>query len=486
MFSLMLLVVVGCGSNNKAQTIDAPQVMEIVAQEAVSDTLFERGEWENEEWWLLFGDCQLTEFIKTTFARNPTLKIAQANIELASSRAMRVRSFLFPTIKLGADISRQKFSETGVIPFTQRELPPGTAPLALTGGSNLIPVYFTQYETEMTLVYNFDLWKKNRNSLKAAIGEVGAKVADEAFTRLQLGIAVARVYFQLQTDYKRQEIAQERIANKKRFLDLVQNKITENLESISRSYDLETNLSATKQLLLQIQGEIEINEYKLKAYLAGDFSEEIFDTKVIEHPLPTIPLPLELPLHLVAHRPDIMAQLWLIESAGKRIEIAEAGFYPDFNLSAFFGLQTIHLHELFKWPSSNFNVDPAVSLPIFDGGRLIANLEESEINYDLAIFQYNNLVLTAAQEVLEGIATMRNLELSLQEYKNQTTYQSEIFELTKLRVENSLGSDLDYLEREDRLLTAYDQEVSAKGNMIQATLSLIKALGGGYNPCDEE
>ena len=111
-------------------------------------------------------------------------------------------------------------------------------------------------------------------------------------------------------------------------------------------------------------------------------------------------MPHNLPLHLISQRADIAAQIKLIQSAGDLIKVAEAGFYPDFNLNAFFGFQTIHFAQLFKWDSTFFNVDPAMTLPIFDGGRLIADLRKSEIDYNGAILQYNQLVIDAASEVL--------------------------------------------------------------------------------------
>ena len=196
-----------------------------------------------------------------------------------------------------------------------------------------------------------------------------------------------------------------------------------------------------------------------------------------------MPLPKDLPVHLLAYRPDITAQLWLIESAGKLIEVAKAGFYPDFNLTAIFGYQTIHLSKLFIYPSTYYNVDPAFTLPIFDGGRLLANLRGSEINYDLAILQYNELVINAVRDVLDGIAVLKNSYEQYQEFKNRRSQLEQIFNLTKLRVENNLNSNLDYLSSEQNMLVARDQEVVALGNTIQAALTLIKAVGGGYDAC---
>ena len=262
----------------------------------------------------------------------------------------------------------------------------GFAPLAATGGVNAIPVYFTQYETELILNYNFDIWGKNRNMWLSALSEMYASAADEAFSRLMLSTSVAQVYMRLQTEYREKEIANALVENKLNYLDYSQKRLQNNLESAISINSAEASLAQARQLLQRIEATILVDEYQLKTYLAGNFEEEIVNSSIAERELPAVPLPQEIPLRLISRRPDIAAQIWLIESAGRQIEVAKAGFYPDFNLFALFGCRTIHLNKLFQWRSSDFNVDPAFTLPIFEGGRLVANWRGSEVNYNLAIF----------------------------------------------------------------------------------------------------
>ncbi len=488
--AILLAAACSCSSGPRAQPIEPPgRVLESATQLAGSDALIELTEYVPDSWWTLFNDCQLSEFIETAFARNPSLQASEAKVLQATYNADRMRSTLYPTLGWGGDVSRQKLSETGLIPFGSANAlsaTPGGSSLPLPPITNFIPVYFTQTETELALKYDFDIWGKNRHTLRAALGEVQANIADDAFSHLQLGMAVAQVYFQLQIGYKRQEIAQALVDNKASYLEIVQKRLNGNLNNIQTINAAQVNVTAVKQKLLEIQGDIAVNEYQLKAYLAGDFDEQIVDAKVALQPLPKVLLPCDLPLRLIARRPDIIAQLWMIESADRHIEVAKAGFYPDVNLTAFLGFQTIHLHELFWGRSKFFNVDPAFSLPIFEGGRLIANLRGSEVSYDAAIFQYNNLVINAAKEVLDGIAVLRIREQQLNETKKMTGYQQELFDISKLRVQFNLNSDLDYLTSEENMLMALDQQVVAQGRTIQAMLSLIKALGGGYDVCNIE
>lgn len=484
--ALSSLAVSACYSPyDLAQPIDMPEnAIESAVNETAENPLFEADGSLSQDWWSIFNDDQLTDFIETALEQNPTFQAAEAQIFSAMYQADKLRASLYPYIAWAADVQRQKLTKTGVFP-TSTPLTPvaggiSPAPIPPQG----IPFYFTQYETALDFKYDFDLWGKKRNALRAAIGEMKAKMAEEAFSRLALSISVAQAYFQLQIDYERLKIAEALAQNREKFSNLTEVRVQGNLESNIPHQTARTNVANAKQLLLQIQANAIIHENQLKAYLAGNFEDEIHEIHITEKSLPKIPLPRSLPLHLLSNRPDIMAQIWLIGSAGRRIQVAKAGFYPDINLMGYGGFQTIHLKKLFEARSGYGNLEMALTLPIFDGGFLEANLKESEVNYDLAIYQYNQLVLTAAKEVLNGISLLQNAKQQFDEYKSGANYQNEIFRLTKLRIKNNLNSTLDYLRSEQESLLAQEQEIIAFGNLLDAQLQLIKALGGGYD-CDE-
>lgn len=485
LFVLLLLVcsVTGCRSGPRAQSIDLPScAIQTAIEDVDDDAVFETSEyteWLPETWWMMFNDPQLCALIDTALVKNPTLQAAEANIFAAVAQAEKMRANLCPTVTWSADVSREKLSETGLIPFKTQEtsigVPPPVAPTNLG-----VPVYFTQYETSAMLTYDFDLWKKNRNTLYAALGQVQASLADRAFSELQLAIAVCRNYFNLQTNYQRLDIANALVANKQEYLKLTQQRVEYHIDNLQSVYNAEDNLSIAQHHLMEIKNNVAINEHQLQAYLANDFEDTFENIEIHSQPLPTVPLPKDLPLHLLAHRPDIISQLWLIESAGRRIEVAKAGFYPDLNITALIGYQTIKLHELFNHKSLEYNVDPAISLPIFDGGYLKANLRNTEVNYDLAIFEYNQRILNAVQEVLDGISILHNTYQQLQEQKKQTAYQDNLYKLSQQLVANNLASKLDDLTSESEKLMALDHETAALNNTLQAILSLVKAIGGGY------
>jgi len=470
---------------------ETPQVaLEQAVQDVIHEPFIAYGQEFPRDWWTIFDDPQLSDYIKTLEEQNPTLQYAEAKISFAMAKAMQARSLLFPTLILGGDASRQKFSETALIQFDKYEAPGTTgvnqALRAQTGGVGGTPVYFTQYETEFNLNYDFDFWGKNRNVLAAAIGEVNAQIADLAFTRLTLGIELARAYYRLQIDLERRKIINALVQNQSRIVGFTQELEKQHLGDLIGVLNAETELDGIKQTLLEVEADIIVQETLLKSLLSGSFEEEIADIEVVQRPLPVIPVPQDLSVSLIAARPDVSAQLWLIQSAGRQIDIARAGFYPNFSLNALFGFQTIHLQDFFKWPSSFYNVDPAFTLPIFDGGRLMANLRGSEVNYNLAILRYNELVINAVREALQSlkILTVDNakLEVAIQTEERQNT----LLALTEERFQNHLDAEPDLLRCEKKLLWIQDQKCLLLGNNIQSMLALVKALGGGYHSCIAE
>jgi len=484
-FSLLLLFTVFTGCYTRQASEDFKELPAVVLQKEVdesnNDPLFEMTEWIPENWWVIFDDEQLNGFIETTLVNNPTLQSAKTKILLALTTADKVRSALYPTITWNADLQREKLSETGVLPVSGTGSVSSSALLPQAPVAPGIPVYFTQYETALNILYDFDLWGKNRNTLRAALGEVQSAIADEAFTRLSLSLAVAEVYFQLQADYEQLRILREIHENREQYFELVKKRVQYNLDDNLIFYAALNNLIAAKQALLVTEANIAVGENQLRAYLAGDFQEEICDIHIDQKTLPKVPLPVALPLHLISHRPDIISKLWLIESACYKIKVAIAGYYPDINLMAFGGFQTIHIQKWFEAKSTYGDIQLATSLPIFTGGLLTANLRSSEVNYDLQVLDYNQLIIDAVKQVLNGIVVLKNNNNQLELFKHEAKDQQEIFRLTNLRIEHNIGSNLDYLNSENEFLLIKQQEVIALKNTLQSILELIKALGGGYD-----
>lgn len=434
------------------------------------------GESLPEAWWELFGDEQLTAFVEQALSCHPTVQAAQARIEAAQAVADQARALLFPTITETTSAIYNQLSQTALV--ISNSAPPGS-PLIGPG----IPFYFVLYSTAFNLNYDLDLWCKNRNSWWAALDQTSAKVADEAMVRLSLGVSVADTYLQLQILYDRRDIATAVVANRQRNVEYIQNRFGQNLENAMALEIAESDLATVQRALLAIDQAIALQEHQLQAYLADGFEVPIAKVSLVRRPIPRVPLPCDLPLHLLSRRPDITAQLWLLESARRQIHVAVAGFYPDFSITGLWGYQTIHAHKWFNPISMYSDIGPAFTLPIFQGGQLRANLRGREVDYDLAIIQYNQLILDAVQETLDGITLVTNSAEQLQKQADIAERQQRNYELSQLRLAHHLDAGVDTVPTELSMLQARDQELGALATNVRAILTLIKALGGGYDLC---
>lgn len=493
LFLFIFLILSGCAVDYCAYPRSLPSAaIENALENSSENIAYSCSDGLSETWWEIFQDAALASLIETAIENNPTLQAAVTQIQIARARSEAVGSALYPFVDLTADTTRQKLSKTGLIPGT----PSAASTQAQNGTSfpippgGLIPFYFTETEAALNFSYDLDLWGKNRNALAAAIGETQAKIADAAWAQLILSLSVAESYFKYQIDSARKRLAEAMVKNREEYLNLIQGRVKNNLDNELTLNSVEITVTDARTHLIQMKRDQEIHAIQLKAYLAGNFDEEIETVCFEQTILPPVPVPLCLPLHLISHRPDLISKLWQIESAGKEIDIAKAGFYPDVNLMGFAGYQTIHIEDWFKWESGYGAVGPALTLPIFEGGLLEAKLHGSVANYDLAILQYNAAVVNAAKETLESLTLINRSQEALKEAVRHSGVQKRSYVIRQQRLANGIDTRMDTLNSEMAYLSAKDREIVTKENVYLATLSLIKAIGGGYeNPlweCEDE
>lgn len=452
------------------------EALETAIEKASAYTPFDPTDTLPCDWWVIFNDPQLSGYIEQALACSPTSQAAHMRILSAAYRANAIRAGLYPYLNEMTSSQYNVLSKTALVPTNT---PSPNQPIIGPG----IPFEFTLDSSALNLTWDLDLWDKIRNRVRAACGEVQANIADEAFTRLNLSIAVADVYFKLQILNQRREIAQNRVKNRFELLNLIKKRVFANLEGTISQERAEIDLNAAERDLLIVQGQVEVLQHQLQVYLADSFQIPIEPVVQTAEGLPRVPLPCDLPLHLLSRRPDIASQLWLIYSAGRQIEVAQAGFYPDVNLTGLAGFQTIHLEQWFNANSFYAAVGPAVTLPIFTGGLLTATLSKSEVDYDLAILEYNSLVLKAAQDALDGITLVKTTSDILMRHEADVKHQDKIVHLMQRKQHSNLASSFDVLTTQQVALEVQDAELIALGDNLHAILGLVKAMGGGYETC---
>lgn len=454
----------------------SPQRLEVPAwsipagavEEASSDTsAIAPGEWPEEAWWREFNDPQLEELITQGLTQNPRIDIADTQALIALSEAGITRSRLYPHLSFEGDITRYRYSKNGIF---------GTVPAAAD-----FPFSNTQYEFSLNFAYEIDWWGKQRDALRAALGEVQARCAETAQARLLLSASIARTYYLLQMQMARAAIAEERVKNYAQRLELIKFRAEQNVDALLAVNTSRSDYHEAVEVLRYLEQNIDLEKNALSALLAGGFNENIQPVDFTSQPLCAFEMPSRIELDLLARRPDIVAQMWRVQSAINFVDVARKQFYPNLNILGLVGMQTLHANTWLKNESKYGQGGPAIHLPLFEGGALLLNLEVRKDEYAIAVYQYENTLINALKEVLDGIAVFkkqaqRNQELEQVAQSNQLNWS-----LTQERQEHNISSELDVLRAQDGWLLSLDSLIQGRTSSLIARINLINALGGGYD-----
>jgi NodT family efflux transporter outer membrane factor (OMF) lipoprotein len=438
------------------------------AQTPGTDGALVPGDWPREDWWTMFGDTRLDALMQQALAGSPNLRAAEARVRSARALADSARTSLYPTIDLNASANRERFSANDIYP------PP-------FAGS-----WVNQGRTTLDFNYEFDFWGKHRNELAAALGGARATAADAAQAKLVLAAAVAKSYFQLQSDLASLAVASDTLAEREGLRELNRVRTSRGLEVAIAVRQSDQQVATSRVDLSAAEAAIQVDRHQLSALLGLGPDAELDIQPVLHTYDEALSIPANLPADLLARRPDIAAQRFRLEAAAAQIGAAKADFFPNVNLTAFIGFGATALNglNLFTGASGIAGVGPALHLPIFDAGRLRAGLRGRYGDYDAAVEQYNQTLLDALRQVADQIAGVRAV-------KQQLTYQAvalaaadDTHRLTLDRYRAGLSSYLDVLVNEERLLAERTNQVRLKGRNLALAVEMIRALGGGYRVTD--
>jgi NodT family efflux transporter outer membrane factor (OMF) lipoprotein len=238
-------------------------------------------------------------------------------------------------------------------------------------------------------------------------------------------------------------------------------------------------LPEARQQIEQIDEQITLTRHALAALTAQ--APQALDTLVVAPGSAKLPtLPTALPADLLSRRADITAARWRIEAAGSDVSAARAAFYPNINLTAFAGLASIGLDKLINAGSEQYGAGPAIRLPIFDAGRLRANLRGKTADLDAAVESYNAAVLEAVHETADPISSLRAIATQQREQAQAQAAAEAAYDLATQRYRAGLSTFLTVLNAESGVLNQRRQAADLKARAWDAQIALIRALGGGY------
>lgn len=433
-------------------------------QTAPDDGVFVAGDWPRADWWSTFGDPKLDALVSQALGGNPTLRAAEARVRAARSLSQAARSALFPSVDLDASGGRQRLSENDITygPFA---------------GSTV-----NQGRVALDFSYEFDFWGRQRDTLAAALGEARAAEADSAAARLVLASAVAQTYFQLQTDIAIADVAKQTLTQREGLRDLNLQRASRGLETTIPARQSDQQVASSRVDVSAADAAVQLDRHQLAALvgLGPDAGLDVQPTlRAYES---AVALPTDLPANLLARRPDVAAQRFRAEAAAARIGAAKADFYPNVNLAAFVGVEALTLHSLhlFDGGSRTAGLSPAINLPLFEAGRLQANLQGRYDEYDVAISQYNQTLIDALRQVADQIVRLRAVRQQLTDQADARNAAADAYRLTLDRYRAGLTNYLDVLVSEERLLAERQKQVQLQGKSLTVAVEMMRALGGGY------
>jgi len=434
----------------------------VAAPRSLAGTAVSPAAWPRSDWWTAYGDPQLDALMDEALRDSPTLAIAAGRTRKALAAADVGRAPLYPRVDAAAASTRERFSANG------------TTPPPFAGTTQTIN------ELQATLSWELDFWGKNREAYEAALGAAHAAEVDAYAARLALSTGIAQAYVELERAYLQLDVAQKTLAEREQIYRLTRDRNAAGVDSKLELKQAESALPATREVIAQLEERAALSRNAIAALMGQGPDRGLAVARPTAAALAPVALPSSVPAELLGRRPDLVAQRWRVEAAQHAIASAKAEFYPNVDLLAFVGLQAIGGGNLLTAASRMVGITPAVSLPIFDGGRLRGNLAGRDADYDIAVEQYNQTLADAMRDVVDQLASFRSVDTQRAEQRVALATAQEAYDLALLRYREGLGNYLQVLSAESPLLVqeSLDADLQARG--LSLSINLVRALGGGY------
>ena len=414
------------------------------------------------QWWRAFGDAQLNQLVDKAIANSPNLRSAQARLTRVQAGSETIRAAELPQINGSTDLTRQRFSANSIYPPQLGGTVLNTGDLRATGS------------------WELDFFGKNRAALEASLGQVRAARADAEAARMLLASAVTRSYFSLVRIQAQISVAERTLMQRTQSKSLVQDRVTAGLDT---QLELQQSDSALPEARLQIETLQEQRALALNALAALTGQPNVPIALVVPEPsaIKSIAIAQSIPLDLLGRRADIAAARSRIEAATHDVDNAKAQFYPNINLVGFIGFSSIGFDRLLQSGSDQWGVGPAIRLPIFEGGRLRANLRSKTADLDIAVESYNTLVIDAVHDVADQLASASAITRQQTELTAAQGSAESAYAIATQRYQAGLGNYLNVLSAETAVLVQRRLAVDLAARALDTQVQLIRALGGGFN-----
>lgn len=414
-------------------------------------------------WWKRFNDAQLDALQDRALAGSPTLVIANARLAQARATLAASDAGRYPQLGLGTRASRLRIS--------------ANRPLTNYNSTNFSTLQ-NDFTVSLNASYELDLAGRVQRTVEGATASAEQSAADLANTRLLLSADVASNYFNLRSTDTELDVLSRSIGLQRRALELVTARhdlgAVSGLDVAQQQALLETTLTQVDVLKKQ-RAQYEHALATLTGTPAPSFALAV-DLREIRPPA----VPLGVPSEILQRRPDVASAERAMAAANAQIGVATAAFYPSFIISPTVGVDSRLIESLFNGPSLLWSVGVSATQVLFDGGRVRANVDFAKAGYDATVGNYRRTVLTAMQEVEDGITGLSALDSANTQAQAAVTAARRVLDMATSRYEGGASTYLDVITAQQSLLTVERQAAQLQGQRLLTSVFLVKALGGDW------
>ena len=416
------------------------------------------------KWWEIFGDPQLNALEEQVSEANQNVKVAEAHFRQARALIGFARAGLFPTVTAGATANSVRDSTNR--PFVTSANGASTGDFLLTGD----------------ISYEIDLWGRIRRSVTAAREEAQASAGDLESARLSIQAELAFDYLELRSADAQQRLLNDTVQAFKEALQLTINRFEGGAAPKSDVAQAQTQLETTQVQATDIGVQRAQFEHAIAVLIGKPPAEFSLQPAPLDLQPPDIPA--GLPSELLERRPDIAAAERRVAEANEQIGIAKAAYFPTVTLNALLGFESSSIRNLGGWQSFLWAVGSSLAQTIFDGGRRRATSEAALANYDATVASYRQATLDAFQQVEDNLAALRILEQETQQQERAVVSARESLQLFTNRYKGGVDNYLQVITAQTVALTNERNQVDIMRRRMDASVLLVKALGGGWNVAD--
>lgn len=417
--------------------------------------------WPAARWWAAYGDAQLDRLVDQALSAQPSLAQAQARIEQARAAVAATQAAHGPQVGLSVDVTDQRFSRNGLVP-------------PAVGGTNRWTA-----GAQLGAHWEPDLFGRQRAQVEAAIGRQRAVQAEAQATRVLLASQVVSAYLELARLTAQQQAADTAVHLREQALTLVRQRLEAGLDRADELRRAQAALAQAQREHAQL-AEAAVRARHALAELAGQGPRALAALAPVLPDRAASALPETLPADLVGRRADLVAQRWRVEAAWRDIDVARAEFHPNLNLMGFLGLSSLGLDRFLQAGSLTYGAGPALRLPIFDGGRLRAQLGERGAQADAAVEAWNATLLRALREVADEVEGLRAVAQQRQLQRQAQAAADAALGLALQRRQAGLGGLGPELVARVQQLAEQRTALDLQARQALGEAALARALGGGW------